>query len=688
MATRRTEWGDLDQPGELAACVRESAGDVCSYLGLLAGSARHDAEAAAGDLYAALAAEVRSGSLRSITLPRLRAAARRLWLERRGSALVAMTPPVDLRPVSALAELSELERTVIVLRLVNRMPVERVAEALDLSEGWVADVERRAIRRLGGDVGGGLTPWFGEEVRPRPGLADELVARALGGDHPQREELAGEAVAPSAPAPDTAAGSAGAAVLEPTAEIERVAAPDSAPAPGTEPGVGETPSGEPVASPIADIARDADAPAEGPVQTIPVASGIEGAPESVPVAIGGDETAGGDDEGSEDSPSRRKRRGPLVLIAAVVVLAALAAATWWYAGRDGDETAAPTTPPVVTAPTSTAAPIDQFAPPCVERAATSEPAGTGVVATFGPLPSAPALMVDLPSWLSASGEESVDAEAFAVDDGVVLGVRAPATSATPKSLVAAVDLDGDVRWVRCFDEAVDVRTLGGTPAGAAIRGSGAWLTLDPATGEVGGAVAEPDPPVPAVVPAEAWPDESLAPIEWDGFRSGVDGDIVVALGCMTIDPAAPNGCAAPVLRGYAASGVAPATATTAPPPTTTAPAGPVITVPALPTTPSPTGPLLLWQRDDVTDVIALRDGFALISYAPEGGTGSWYLVRVDTGDAVAGQAWGPDRFPGSCCESDASVRLDGGVLIVRDGDVMTVWPAGADVAAPATATVP
>ena len=91
---------------------------------------------------------MRSGSLHTITLTRLRAAARRLWLERRRSALAASSPPVDLSPVNTLAELSDLERTVIVLRLVNHMPIERVAEALDLTGGWVADVERRAIREI------------------------------------------------------------------------------------------------------------------------------------------------------------------------------------------------------------------------------------------------------------------------------------------------------------------------------------------------------------------------------------------------------------------------------------------------------------------------------------------------------------------------------------------------------------
>jgi DNA-directed RNA polymerase specialized sigma24 family protein len=748
MAPRPTEWDHLAADGALARCVRESIGEIHGYVALLAGRDRDGAEGAVRELYAALAAEVATGSVRSITLARLRTAARRLWLHR-VTPVVAAEPhwAVDGPRVDTLAGLTAAERTVVVLRLVNRMPAESVADALGLPEARVGELERRATRRLGGDVAGGLRPWFGD-VRPRDELVDEVAAHVdatvRAGDPDGLDATRAVPVIEPTPGGTAAGGSAPDAddVDEPDDEAD-AAADDAADATaaGTAPGPGAldvreagTPSRDRAEAAAGSVTAELDA----------VLSGWDGVPAAVPAPEAtGPDPGGGHDEASpteahpaspgpvvasavdgdvaSDPPVDDDTRGrrwvlPVLVVAALMVLAGAV----WVATRGGDDTAEDAgDAPVATSPASTTTvPGEGFVPACVDRVGTTGGAGAPVGATFGPVGPAPALTISLPEWGVPDATEPVAVDASLVDGGVLVAGRSPEGADVARTMIAHVGLDGGVRWVRCVDEAAQVRAVA---ADAAVIGRGGqWWQLSLTDGSVGQAAPPPPAPTPPWTEAATWPDDTLATYEWAGFRTATTGELVLALGCAADGPppstspvtapstapgatapattapavtvpavADPDACERPVLRGYSTVAVAPPTTAPAAPatsaPATSAP-GVVVTAPPLPPT-LLERPQLLWEQAGATDVIAVRDGFALVRVAVGEGPGSWYLVDARTGVAVDGQAWGPDRFPPSCCGGMASVASEGGALLVRDGAELAVWlPEGA--AAPAAVSLP
>ena len=122
-------WADLDVPGSFERCVRGSIGELYGFAGLLCGNDRDAAERLVTGVYASLRRAVDGGLTDAVSLGALRSAVRRRWVEDRRIGLLAQIDEArrDRRPAATLAELRELERAVLVLHHVNRMPVDRIA---------------------------------------------------------------------------------------------------------------------------------------------------------------------------------------------------------------------------------------------------------------------------------------------------------------------------------------------------------------------------------------------------------------------------------------------------------------------------------------------------------------------------------------------------------------------------------
>lgn len=501
-------WHDLGAQGALAACIRGSFREVYGYVGLLAGSDRGAAEGAVGALYARLAEAVDSGTVTSMSQSRLRHAARTLWLERQRLALLAQgDDPLDESTAVFLADLSDVERAVVVLRLVDRMPLDEVASQLELAERQVGVIERRAIRRLAGDradatdVVPRLQAHFGDAVLPRPGFREELVAPYAGPmEGPTTSDVPAvrpDHVAASPPPPD--------ATPEPDVA-------DAAPSAGT-----------------ASADDDQAAPTVVPAVVPPAAP--------------------------EPEPPRSRRR--VLIVAGGVVVLVLAAALVWGLGRGDDEDAAPETTvgqETTVAVTSTVpAPVLGFDPVCADRAAVTDPVPVldeGSLNVFGPLGAEPGLTIDLPASVTAAGPADARADVLRVGGGVLVTVRSNDVAPFDGSIVARVDAGGVVRWVRCFAENVEVRSTSGPVIAdaAAIAVGGTWQELSLVDGSTGADVAEPAPTT--APPAAASPDPAVTPIAGARVSVVAAPDVTVVFGCVTPDPAAERGCAASTVRGY------------------------------------------------------------------------------------------------------------------------------------------
>ena len=352
-----------------------------------------------------------------------------------------------------------------------------------------------------------------------------------------------------------------------------------------------------------------------------------------------------------------------VVVVGTVILAAAAvigAAALWFSSRDDADDAASTTVPVTTAapldttPTSTEAPrpVVGFDPVCTERdpASTESPTtDEAALDAFGPLGTAPTLAIDLPDSVATGGVTSATASAVRVAGGVVATVTADPAAPFEGAIVARIDLDGTVRWVRCFPTAVTVRAAdAATVAGSlAIGTTAGWSDLSLADGSVGDVLAAE----PAVAPASpfgdpgttaTWPDPALATIPGEAFTASGTGGMTVVLGCLVAPTA--TGCDQPVLRGYNAADNA-----------------------------------LIWERVGVSDVAAVRSGFVLFRYATPGAEPAWYMINAGDGTAVEGQIWPAASFSGTG-------SLFGGVLTDVTGGVLSVWsPAAAAIPAASVA---
>lgn len=650
---RPTDWPRLSDDGVFATCVRESAKEIYGYVGLLAGHDRGGAEDIVRELYTALGREVAAGRLDHVDLRRLRTAARRLWLARERSAVMSQASgPPTVRPATTLADLSDAERTVVVFRSVNRMPVEAVAEALRLSPQQVASIEQRAVRRLGGDVSGGLKPWFGPAARPRPGFVDDLVAHAAaltGGPPPERP-------ATREPLPAT----------EPVPVI--VPATDDRPADAPAPERAGADVTERVVEPVVDVSA-VDVRAVGATDDRPAdASGGLTIREPTPmgtIGVGDDVRAPEPEPAADDGPApRRPGRGRLALIAAVVaavVVGGVVAVTQLGGDDEPGDAAAPSTSatPDSTVPVTTAPPLDELLPACVERPVSTAPAGPvapadAAVTEFGPVGTEAALTIQVPLWNGSEGITDPTVVSFRIRGGLIVMVRSPGDVAAERSLVSRIEFDGTVRWVRCFDESVSVAPrVVDDQRGAAIRLGEEWFALGADDGVVGDPVDAPQGvSATAFVEPDEWPDDSFPALAWDGFTAGVSGDVTVVLGCAEPDTAAPLGCARAALRGYGAE------------------------------------QQVLWERAGVLDVAAVQGTYAIIRYAPDGGAGAWYMIDIRDGSAVEGQVWPAETFPSPGLSRGEWTRVDGGFLFTRQGQEVRLFVSRDAQVTPATATIP
>lgn len=160
------EWDVSTEEGFLV-CYRATFREIYGYAGLLSGHDRDRAEDLVHDVYLTALARVHSGEGTTVTFGYLRTAVRYRWIDRwrseerelrrQGQAYDAGTEArrdeFDDGAAVLLADLSTRERTVMVMRYVDDMPVSRVAEQLGVTEGAIESVLARALRRLrGGEV--------------------------------------------------------------------------------------------------------------------------------------------------------------------------------------------------------------------------------------------------------------------------------------------------------------------------------------------------------------------------------------------------------------------------------------------------------------------------------------------------------------------------------------------------------
>lgn len=204
------EWTGLDTAPGFERCVRATLRELYGYVALLTGRDRREAERLVTGVYRSLFRAVQAGHIEAVTLGALRSAGRRTWLEAHRDQLAAIDE-VSTAPASTIADLSMLERAVLVLRYVNGMTVDRAAVELGRSERDVSVLSAHAVRRLRGtdDTSGTwLRAYLGPSVTPSGGLVDRIV-RQLG------DAASAPAVASRPDETDAVSGSADAEELTP-----------------------------------------------------------------------------------------------------------------------------------------------------------------------------------------------------------------------------------------------------------------------------------------------------------------------------------------------------------------------------------------------------------------------------------------------------------------------------------------
>ena len=156
------EW-DVSTEAGFLACYRATFREIYGYAGLLSGHDRDRAEDLVHDVYLAALARMQSGETTTLTYGYLRTAVRYRWIDRwrseerdfrrqeRTASAETLHDEFDDGAAVLLADLSTRERTVMVMRYVDDMPVSRMAEQLGVTEGAIESVLARALRRLRGE---------------------------------------------------------------------------------------------------------------------------------------------------------------------------------------------------------------------------------------------------------------------------------------------------------------------------------------------------------------------------------------------------------------------------------------------------------------------------------------------------------------------------------------------------------
>ena len=148
---------DVGSEDGFMACYRATLPEVFRYAAMLCGSDRALAEDVVQDVYLTALSSARSGRVVSLSVGYLIVAVRHRHLDRLRSAsresrrlrLVASspTPPEYFMP-SLLSSLPERERTALVLRYVDDLPVVQVGRELGVSTRAAESLLARATRRL------------------------------------------------------------------------------------------------------------------------------------------------------------------------------------------------------------------------------------------------------------------------------------------------------------------------------------------------------------------------------------------------------------------------------------------------------------------------------------------------------------------------------------------------------------
>lgn len=149
-------WDVSSQQGFMA-CYSATLPEVFRYAAMLCGSDRALAEDVVQDVYLATLSSARDGRVSELSIGYLVVAVRHRHLDRLRSAsresrrlrLVASSPEaIDQFVPSLLASLPERERTALVLRYVDDLPVAQVAKELGVGTRAAESLLARATRRL------------------------------------------------------------------------------------------------------------------------------------------------------------------------------------------------------------------------------------------------------------------------------------------------------------------------------------------------------------------------------------------------------------------------------------------------------------------------------------------------------------------------------------------------------------
>ena len=184
-----------------------------------------------------------------------------------------------------------------------------------------------------------------------------------------------------------------------------------------------------------------------------------------------------------------------------------------------DVTTTSTRPTTTTATTTTTDVVEGFNPPCVEST-NDRPhyhfADEAALDTFGPLATEPALRLTLPVGRSTEVPElqAPGVSVRRIPGGALLSVVASSYGHFDGATLAAVDADGESRWVRCFPDRIDGMFV--APAASA-----------PTTALIAFAISQDN-----AVPVSGWRIVSLE----DGAIVGELSDLLAAQG---VDPTMP-----------------------------------------------------------------------------------------------------------------------------------------------------
>ena len=722
---QRKEWSALDTATGFERCVRATLRELYGYVALLSGRDRRGAERVVSDVYRSLFRAAGAGHVTSVTLGALRSAARQAWVEEHRIEL-AVTDEVSRAPVSTIAELSALERAVLVLRHVNGMTTDRAAVELGRSEREIAALDAHAVRRLRGtdDTSGAwLRAYLGPSVSPTAGLVDRIVRHLAEPDPataPDPTEPDPAEPDPTEPDPTDA----------PTAPIETVAPGDGA-ADGAVDGAGEYVDDGDVGevgggargrgnaadevtaeerwSSVASVETTELPVVERPTVEVPTIA-LQATDPSVDPAVDSSEgfvTAPSDDE-PHSQPDMRRPRWALVLGAALV--AGLVVALVWLAlrgdpgdtlvstpatsadaaagpaddagvGQSEDDAdgvgAAATSQPVVAATVPAGAVELGFDPPCVERSG-AEPSVLTWSGTLDTLGIEPALQIDLP--------ESVDVDAdperaaprpttILRPDGVVVAVQPADGHQADETMIARVGLDGAVAWTRCFDGLLRVGSAPDVGVDLALRsepGGLAWTELSIVDGTLGDELD-------AVQSGALDARPMLRDADADGPSLGFSYDSALGRSVLAgLDDGRVVWTAPDVLLPDDDAFRATTVGTTVLAQSCATPDDAAIPDDA--TSGCGDGELrgydlatgeLLWSRTGAHAVIASGDGVALV-----GDGSTWELIDVGTGAGV-GRRWDdPTTFETGVDTDVGFVVQDGGALVVAQPGTVSVWLPG------------